>query len=625
MGTVFAAPAAAGDGGPWPEGFWQQSGGTAVWVLGIFAVAVFIGLVRLGSGLLRRHRGNRLLPVVVYEDRGLLGGPGNGHRGNGGGPGGPDHGHESAATAELAAYITEHMAADALGPNVLTPGSGTTIGPDPAPETASSPHGWVDVMKRLAFFRPRAYHVMLHRLSTGDQPARFSVRILYMPKNTVVAATLMEAREVEPGATDRDRREADRQLYERIACYCTVKILADPRSQDRIPRWESWGDDPDAYLLYRLGTKAQEDALAANKRRDVDGERARHERALRHFEEAAALVPGNLTVRLHQAGVRELMGQFPGVTDPGDHIRRAVEIYTYCVQLWPEHIETAYRLSIARAEESRHPAHRDERASRREPGSREHLDLLLGRLSRRAILRRYARTLLPGRRNLGERRYWRQWWAMERPRPSLRTRRRSFRGAVRIASAAEVLRANGSPPPAELRTAFRDVAREVTGGWARWGRLWGGPDWGMRRLLYADHHSGADHVGGDTHSRAGISGSAPRHRGSNRAAAGYLVNYNAACFLSLALATRPPAGSAAWTDDEWREDCARAAVVQLNTSLRVTRSQFSAAWAERDTDLRPLFTGRLGGGPVTAWGEIGRNWARFTGIDVTEEAAAAQL
>lgn len=244
VGTVFAAPAAAEDGGPWPEGFWQQSGGTAVWVLGIFAVAVFIGLVRLGSGLLRRHRGNRLLPVVVCEDRGLLGGPGNGHRGNGGGPGGPDHGHESAATAELAAYITEHMAADALGPNVLTPGSGTTIGPDPAPETASSPHGWVDVMKRLAFFRPRAYHVMLHRLSTGDQPPRFSVRILYMPKNTVVAATLMEGREAEPGASDRDRREADRELYERIACYCTVKILADPRSQDRIPRWRAGATTP---------------------------------------------------------------------------------------------------------------------------------------------------------------------------------------------------------------------------------------------------------------------------------------------------------------------------------------------------------------------------------------------
>ncbi|MDX2708318.1 hypothetical protein PV350_36535 [Streptomyces sp. PA03-6a] len=463
MGTVFAAPAAAGDGGPWPQGFWEQSGGTAVWVLGIFAVAVFIGLVRLGSGLLRRHRGNRLLPVVVCEDRGLLGGHGNGHRGNGAGPGGPDHGHESAATAELAAYITEHMAADALGPNVLTPGSGTTIGPDPAPETASSPHGWVDVMKRLAFFRPRAYHVMLHCLSTGDQPTRFSVRILYMPKNTVVAATIMEGRAPEPGAADGGRRAADRELYERVACYCTVKILADPRSQDRIPRWESWGDDPDAYRCYRMGTKAQEDAMAANKRRDVAGERAGHERALEHFEEAAALVPGNLTVRLHQAGVLELMSQFPGVAEPGDYIRQAVEIYKYCVQLWPEHIETAYRLSIARAEESRYPVHRDERARRREPRSREHLRLLLRRLSRRAILRRYARTWLPGRRNLGERRYWRQWWAMERPRPALRTRRRSFRGAVRIASAAEVLRENVSPGPRELRTAFRDGRGGVPG------------------------------------------------------------------------------------------------------------------------------------------------------------------
>ncbi|MEU4098737.1 hypothetical protein [Streptomyces sp. NPDC026673] len=213
---------------------------------------------------------------------------------------------------------------------------------------------------------------------------------------------------------------------------------------------------------------------------------------------------------------------------------------------------------------------------------------------------------------------------MERPRHSLRTRRRSFLGAVRIAHAAEVLRDRHASGPDDLRAAFRDVAREVTGGWARWGRMWGGPDWGLRRLLYADHRDGADHAHGDAHTGAGIAGSAPRHRGSNRAAAGYLVTYNAACFLSLALGAQPPAGSVTWSADEWREDCARAAVVQLNTSLRVTRSQFSAAWAERDTDLRPLFTGRLGAGPVAGWGEIGRNWARFTGIDVTEETAAAR-
>ncbi|MEU4096522.1 hypothetical protein [Streptomyces sp. NPDC026673] len=417
MGRGIAAPAAAGNGGPWPEGFWEQSGGTAVWVLGIFAVAVFIGLVRLGSGMLRRHRSNRLLPVVVCEDRGLLGGHANGHRGNGHGPGAADdgRGHESAATAELAAYITEHMAADALGPNVLTPGSGTTIGPDPAPETASSPHGWVDVMKRLAFFRPRAYHVMVHCLSASGRPTRFSVRILYMPKNTVVAAAIMEREPVAPGASDEDARRADEELYERIACYCTVKILADPRSQDRIPRWESWGDDPDAYRFYRMGITAQEEALAANKRRDVGRERTAYGEALEHYHRAAALVPGNLTVRLHQAGVLELMSQFPGVPGPDDSIRQAVEIYKYCVQLWPEHIETAYRLAIARAEESRHPERRAARTAHREPDSPEHLRLLLRRLSRRAIVRRYARTWLPGRRNLGERRYWRQWWAVTPP------------------------------------------------------------------------------------------------------------------------------------------------------------------------------------------------------------------
>ncbi|MGW9030488.1 hypothetical protein ACWGQ5_41705 [Streptomyces sp. NPDC055722] len=509
------------------------------------------------------------------------------------------------------------MAADTLGPNVLTPGSGTTIGPDPAPETTSSPHGWVDVMKRLALFRPQAYHVMLHCLSADDEQLRFSVRILYMPKNTVVAATIMEVEAATRTDGAPDGRE--RELYERIACYCTVKILADPRSKDRIPRWESWGDDPAAYRLYRIGIKAQELALALAAQGRSRASKKQAQRADKHYAQAAELVHGNLPVRLHRAGFQELIAQTFGGRNQADHIRSAIDIYTYCAQLWPEHIETAYRLAIARA---RGPQSDDASSSR------AHLRQLRKRLSRRAILRRYARTWLPGRRNLGERRYWRQWFAPERPRPSLRTRRRSFLGAVKIAHAAEELRTNPSPPrpPKKLRKAFRVVAGEVTSGWALWGWLRGGRNWGMRRLLYADHARGGGHAGQHTHRGALTTGAAPRHRGSNRAAAGHLVHYNAACFLSLALAVDAPANSGDWHGDEWREDCARAAVTQLNTSLRVTRSQFSTLWAEHDTDLRPLLTGRLPHDPrvpLPSWGRISSNWARSAGIRVTDESTGA--
>lgn len=638
MGSGFAAPAATDGGGFW-EGFWEQSGGTAVWVLGIFAVTVVVVAVRLGSGLLLRHRSNRLLPVVVCEDRGLLGGQGNGHRGNGNGPGGADLGRQSARTGELAAHITEHMAADALGPRVLTPGSGTTTGPDPVPETASSPHGWVDVMKRLALFQPRAYHVMLHCLSADRTQPRFSVRILYMPKNIVVAAMIVEGETIARGATHEERRRRDKKLYEWIACYCTVKILGDPRSQDRIPRWESWGDDLDPYRRYRMGIRAQEKALAAKKRGDPDQERAHYGHALTHYDAAAALVPGNLTVRLQQAGVRELIGQDGGAEESAAHIQRAVEIYEDCVQLWPEHIETVYRLSIACAGQHRYQGDGHLPADY-ERDSREHLRLLLKRLSWSVMARRYARTWLPGRRNLGERRYWRQWFAFERPHPSLRTRRRAFLAAVRIAQAAEELRMSHQPEPEKLRDAFRTVAKEVTGGvWARWGWLWGGPDWGIRRLLHADHRRGGNHPRRDspgpgptptpaptrrrrtartrTHDDALKTGPAPRQHVPTRASTGYLVHYNAACFLSLALRVEPPEGSVTWSGDEWREDCARAAVAHLNSSLRVTRSQFSAAWAERDTDLRPLFAGRLLDDPPR-WVRIGHNWAGFAGIRLTD-------
>jgi len=636
MGRGLSAPAATDGGGFW-EGFWQQSGGTAVWVLGIFAVTVVVVMVRLGSGLLLRHQSNRLLPVVVCEDRGLLGGQGGGHRGNGVGHGGADPGRQSARTGELAAYITEHMAADGLGPRVLTPGSGTTTGPDPAPETASSPHGWVDVMKRLAFFQPRAYHVMLHCVSADRTRPSFSVRILYMPKNVIVAAAVMEGETLARGATTEERRRRDKKLYERIACYCTVKILGDPRSQDRIPRWESWGDDLDSYRFYRMGIRAQERALAAKKQRDPDQELAHYRQALKHYDEAAALVPGNLTVRLQQAGVRELIGQDGGTEEPATHIQRAIEIYEDCVQLWPEHVETAYRLSIACAEQRRHREHGRHWPADYERESREHLRLLQKRLSWSVMARRYARTWLPGRRNLGERRYWLQWFTFERPHPSLRSRRRSFLAAVRIAEAADQLRMIRPPEPEELREAFRTVAKEVTGGvWARWGWLWGGPDWGIRRLLHADHRRGGDHAGhgspvptsrqrgahARTHAEVLITGPVPRHRVPTRASTGYLVYYNAACFLSLALGVEPPSGSVTWSGDEWREDCARAAVAHLNSSLRVTRSQFSAAWAERDTDLRPLFTGRLRDDTVAAdpprWARIGHNWAGFAGIHVTD-------
>lgn len=636
-------------------GFWDQSGGTAVWVLSILGVVAVIGALRLPSALHLRYRANRLLPVVIRQDHTLLGGQANGGTDTGGGPH-PRH-HEPRHTGELAAYITAHLAADSLGPRVLTPGSGTTTGPDPAPETTSSPHGWVDVLKRLAFFRPRAYHVLLCSLSGEGERPRFSVRILFVPRNTVVAATVLEAAVDPEGGPRRTEAQLREELYERIACYCTVKILSDPRTQDRIPRWESWGDDPDAYRFYRMGITAQEAALAAKKNGEPDRERDLYLTAGGFYGDAAALVPGNLTVRLHQAGVLELIGQHdvPG-NESGEqarqragHLQNAIQIYEDCVQLWPEHIETAYRLSIACAEKGAgtqpqvpgsddgHDTHLPEDYER---DSVTHLKWLRLRLTRRRVLRRWARTWLPGRRNLGERRYWRQWMALERPLPALRSHRRAFLGAVRIAEAAEVLRAaqpgaadpgrpgrERRPAPETVERAFRTVAKEVTGGfWRRWRWLGASPWWGMRRLLYADHHHRRAHAGLD-HEQALKSGSEPS-RIPNRASAGYLVYYNAACFLSLALSVDgsgiPGGFERTGSVDEWREDCARAAIVQLNNSLRVSRSQFSSAWAERDSDLRPLFTGRLPGGPRTAgrpnhrWARTGRNWAHFVNIHLPD-------
>lgn len=100
-------------------GFWDQSGGTAVWVLSILGVVAVIGALRLPSALHLRYRANRLLPVVIRQDHTLLGGQANGGTDTGGGPH-PRH-HEPTHTGELAAYITAHLAADSLGPRVLTP------------------------------------------------------------------------------------------------------------------------------------------------------------------------------------------------------------------------------------------------------------------------------------------------------------------------------------------------------------------------------------------------------------------------------------------------------------------------------------------------------------------------
>ncbi|MEU4654124.1 tetratricopeptide repeat protein [Streptomyces sp. NPDC023723] len=563
----------------------------AQWFLLALAVLLTVAVVRGLSALVHRLRARgRILPLILVPD---------------GAEQQADGARQPSASlvSHLAAHLTEHG-----GESILAPGSPSTATADSRPQTSDPAQGWVESVIRIALSSPPGYAVHLDELEPGGTTRRVSVRIVRVPRNRIIAATVIA-------------EEDEERLLERIAVHCMAKVRSQPEMLRRIPRWERWGAGEEALAHYRKGMYEQRTQTRA--RGGEEGFGGEYTEALRAFDQAVKFAPGNLLVRHGQAALIELMH-----ADDPEQYQRAIKIYQRCTRLWSEHIETAYRMAIAYSRAARpqppDPHLTPEEAERLRAAmavlAREHLADICRRLRLVPLLRRWLRSSIPGgRSNSGERRYWGSW-LLPLPLPARRSQRRTFLGAIRIALAAheitEIQRAGGPSGSAgqrrerrrEVSRAFDQVAREVLV------RTWyPRRGTGFRRLLFDDHtrrrsaHDTDRHGVVVTRARA-----TSRHWGPERkGATGWMTHYNAACFLALATKLPPQSLPEGYPPEQWREDCGRSALNQLDRSMRTHDSTLTGDWIAHDPDLDALW------GP----GGPGAEWAEFMNVDLPARRA----
>ncbi|WP_320784293.1 tetratricopeptide repeat protein [Streptomyces sp. CRN 30] len=545
-------------------------------------VLLALGAVRGVSSLSHRMRARgRILPLILV--------PSNSGSPPPEGPGEEAVRPSSELTAHLAAHLTEHG-----GESILAPGGASTAGADSRPQASDPTQGWIGSVLRVAIAGPPGYAVHLEALGDHGARHRVSVTIVRVPHNRIIAAAVI---------ADED----EERLLEKIAVHCIWKVRNQPAMLRRIPRWERWGQDEQAVAHYRRGMYEQRAQNQAGGQHAV-GE---YDEALRAFEQAARFAPGNLLVRHSEAALIELK-----YADHPAEYQRAITIYQGCTKLWSEHIETAYRMAIAYSRAAR-PLLRDRNLPSEDAArlrdmpalAREHLDDICERLRLPSLLRRWLRSIIPGGRyNSGERRYWGSW-LLPLPLPARRSQRRTFLGAIHIALAAHDLteiqhnghdRETTEEQCAKVRDAFDRVAREVL---VRKRRPRRGS--GVRRLLHDDHTLGRSAHGMEQHRDVMRRARATsRHWGPERkASTGWMTHYNAACFLALAVKLPDWSLPRDYTTEQWREDCTRSALNQLDRSTRTHDSTLTGDWIAHDPDLRNLWTS-----------EAGAKWAAFMNV-----------
>ncbi|MFD5073683.1 tetratricopeptide repeat protein [Streptomyces sp. NPDC058371] len=554
----------------------------AHWFFLALAALVALGLVHGASALVHRMRARgRILPLVLLPAHAT------------------DENGAATPTAHLTARLAAHLAEHG-GESILAPGSPSAATADSGPQTSAPAQGWVDSLLRIALASPSGYAVQLRELERAGDLRRVAVHILRVPKNRIIAAAVIT--------------EADPEtLVEKIAVYCIVQVRNQPQMLRRIPRWERWDAEGHALTHYRRGVDEQR--RDAQSRAGEQSPGADYTEALLAFTRAVKFAPGNLLIRHGEAALIELMHAH----HPDDY-QRAIAIYQRCTELWPEHIETAYRMAIAYSRAAR-PLLRDrnlrpeDMARLEEPAvlARAHLADICLRLRLRPLLRNWLRSSIPGGwSNSGERRYWGAW-LMPLPLPARRSQRRTFLGAIRIALAAHNLpqshhraRADTSAGATgrrqrDVSTAFDIVAREILV------RTWfPARGTGMRRLLHADHSTARSAHDATTHGIRTNPRATARHWGPERkGSAGWMTHYNAACFLALAATLPDESLPTGYARCDWQEDCTRSALHQLDHSWRAADSTLTGDWIAHDPDLDPLW----------ATGS-GRDWAQFMNIDI---------
>jgi tetratricopeptide (TPR) repeat protein len=470
--------------------------------------------------------------------------------------------------------LLAYLAADGQGDYVIAPGAGRPAAPGVTAEAVEPQYGWGATLLRLAIAREPSFMVDVswpHSPGTADHCAAV-VRISRTPGDRVVASGSFTGNEDE--------------LVGKIGCFCITFLRRQPRLLRRTPRWERWSQDPNGYRAYRDGLLHQRQGI--NTRSLAEHEKlAEYKKALHYFDEAARIEPANLLVQLHRAALLELTDQYD----------RAVDIYTMCNALWPEHIETGYRLGNARKNAPGHVSP-DELT--------KHLLGLRTQLAVRNLVRLWLHSLRPGRWNPGERHYWRSW--MQLWLPGRLTKRAAYVHAIAIAELLAELSCmlearSGCPSGGEVRSLMNKLASQL---------LTPARTPPITRLLHpecteprAPEH---DHA---WHQAAAHNGpQAPIYRsGEHRRDLGWLALFNAACFFSLAIELAPGQIPDKFSPEDWADDCARAAIREIGILIRQPRHELEPDWLAKDPDLAAVR-----GSPA------GLAWACFVGLDAQQLA-----
>jgi tetratricopeptide (TPR) repeat protein len=464
---------------------------------------------------------------------------------------------QAAADPALDARLLAYLAADGHGAYVIAPGAGTSAAPGVPAEALQSADSWMAAALHLALAREPAFRVDVAWRGASGANARYeaAVRVSSIPGGRIVAS-------------DSFYEATEDLLVEAVGCFCIIFLRRQPRFLRHTPRWERWGKDISGYRAYRRGLECQR--------------QSQYEDALECFNEAARMEPGNLLVRLHTAALYEFKHEYS----------KAAALYEKCLTLWPEHIETAYRLGNAHKNVP-NPPDPDFLVAR--------LSDIKDRLQLRNLARYWRQSCKPGHWNPGERRYWRSWVRI--PLPGRISRRSEFINAVAVA---EIL-ARLAPLSADHSDANAPVVTELMSLLAK-EILPDGAASPVVRLLHpersADQKEG--HSAAWDAENAGLARIPVSQHRYHRPKIGWLALYNAACFFSLAIRLDPrelPDGF----DGTWADDCARAAIRELGVLVRSPLNALDPDWFGKDPDLEPLIDH-----------PIGKAWASFVGLPVTE-------
>ena len=363
------------------------------------------------------------------------------------------------------------------------------------------------------------------------------------------------------------------------------------------PRWERWSPDIKGYSLYRRALDCE--------RHDEEGS------ALAGYNEALRYEPGSFLITIRRAALLEGRGEF----------KDACDAYRTCNELWPEHIETAYRLAASYAN-----ATNDRDLS----ASEIVLKGIEDRLKLRKLWGEWGRTWLLTRWNAGERFYWSSWFRQHPPLVGSSNRKhllvavevaKQVRGIGRIVfpnQSANVSIDDLITRMANLTTRRNSVVNRISKPIT--GRNLSSPYiylFHPERLkpekTTAEQHADRRQPQHDCdwHDEENDEGlvilplalSRIKWRLRPRKRIGWLAHYNAACFYSLALKLDEldesllPFG---FTIKEWCMDCTRAAVRELGHVRRDPLNKLEPDWYRRDPELEPLRK-RLKG---TRWAEL---------------------